>query len=146
MAKVENTKVQVSFKINRELNKVLEQKAKLEQMTKTNLCEIALEKELYKDVNIQNELLGSNQEIIKTINRLEKKFDVYTSMFIYFLKFFFTAHKEEFNREKIGDINTAFNIGEEKKNNFISLFKQENKHMTNIIEALLADYIIQEEK
>ena len=56
------------------------------------------------------------------------------------------AHKEEFNREKIGDINMAFNIGEEKKNNFISLFKQENKHMTNIIEALLADYIIQEEK
>ena len=140
MPKIDTSKIQVSFKINRELNKVLEKKARLEQVTKTDLCQKALENELYKDTNIQNELLGSTQAIIKNQKRLEKKFDVYSTMFIYFLKYFFTAHKIEFENSK----SSSFEIGEERKNKFIDNFKLENRQMSNIIEALLADYVAQE--
>lgn len=140
MPKIDTSKIQVSFKINRELNKVLEKKAKLEQVTKTDLCQKALENELYKDTNIQNELLGATQAIIKNQKRLEKKFDVYSTMFIYFLKYFFTAHSVEFEKSN----HKNFEAGEERKEKFIQNFKMENKQMSNIIEALLADYVAQE--
>lgn len=144
MPKVENSKVQISFKINKELLKALETKCRAEQITKTEMCAIALEKELYKDVNLYNELLGTSQEIIRIQNRIEKKFDIYSSMFVYFLKYFFTAHMAELNKENVGSLNAAFAIGEEKKEKFLKNFKLENKQMTNIIESLLADYIAQE--
>lgn len=144
MAKIDNTQTQrLCIRIPLQLYQDIKTKTALEQTTVTDYVSKAIRNEVYKDVNITNAQLGALQEIISMNKNLDRKLDLFSNLFIYYIKSFFATHKTELdNPAKQNE--DLFRYGEGWKNKFIKNFKIENKNVQSILESVLADYLIEE--
>lgn len=133
-----------TFRLPRGIDQDLSKRAAFENLSKSELCLNYIRNELYKDVNIENAQLGALQELLTLSHKLEKKLDVFSNIFIYYLKYFFATHAKELDKDIVGNINELMEKGEINKDIFIKNFKTKNNHMTSLIESLLADFIAQD--
>lgn len=140
----------IGFKADDELNNTIKAKAKLENITVTDLLRRAVTEYLYKDINVQNELLGTLEQINKNIKKTNDQYSVFHSLFLHYLKYFFAVNKSEMDKWKSPNNNQQETIqiqtkimetGGDYRDKFVSSFKKENTHIQNLIEILLADYM-----
>lgn len=137
-------KILINFRIPMQLKKDIDGKAKSENLNNTEFIVKALNNEVYKDINIHNAELGTLQEILRIEKNIERKIDVFSNIFIYFLKYFFAIHTKELEDKNVHNLNDLFDKGEVRKNTFIKNFRKENKNVVSILETVLADYITEE--
>ena len=130
------------LRLEKEFLTQIEEKAALEKMSATEFIEYAIKKELYSDINIQNELLAKFELMHSDINRVSKNLDVLASIFLYYLKYYFSIEKAEIDNISPEMRNAVFEQGEKRRNSFITNFKKENRHLKSLFEVLLADYLI----
>ncbi|MGN0731887.1 MAG: hypothetical protein ACI4MA_08300 [Treponema sp.] len=130
------------LRLEKEFLTQIEEKAALEKMSATEFIEYAIKKELYSDINIQNELLAKFELMHSDINRVSKNLDVLASIFLYYLKYYFSIEKAEIDNISPEMRNAVFEQGEKRRNSFIANFKKENRHLKSLFEVLLADYLV----
>lgn len=90
--------MRVNFRCEDKLYEELSARSQLENKTITDLMKEAIVEYLYKDTNIQNELLGCIEQINSNVNKANKQFNLFYSMYIYFLNYFFSCNIKEMNQ------------------------------------------------
>ena len=104
------------LRLEKEFLTQIEEKAALEKMSATEFIEYAIKKELYSDINIQNELLAKFELMHSDINRVSKNLDVLASIFLYYLKYYFSIEKAEIDNISPEMRNAVFEQGEKRRN------------------------------
>lgn len=135
---------QLSIRVDRNTWNAIIEKTLIKKCTKTDYVIEAIKNDLTKDVNLENQQLGMLNEIYTSIKNNTRKLDIFSSLFLYFIKFFFAIHNE--NLKLMEDKNDIFKEAEKARESFLKFYKLENKRTLTVVDALLNDFIIQDKK
>ena len=146
----------ITFRCNDPLYKELENRANIDSCTITDLIKKAVVEYLRKDLNIQNELLGTLTQNNVSLKKIMNENKMYHSVFMFFLKYFFASTQDIFDswrvpEEKnlpIADAPKSWKLYKEKLDkgktgveNFVEAFQVENPQIRNLIDVLIANCI-----
>lgn len=151
----------ITFKCDDNFYKEVYARAELDRSTVTELIKKSITEYLYKDVNIQNELLGALEQTQSNIKTVKDEFSLFYSLFVYYLKYYFALSRKELDtwrtQEDIGKdtkllsenskyiFKQNLEKGEETKEKFLNAFKKQSPRMRNLIDVLMAG-CLEEEK
>lgn len=97
-----------------------------------------------KDLKVENALISSLERIESSLNHTTKKVDIFNSVFLYWLKFYFAFSSADFDNLPSREAqNQKLDKGENKRNIFLKWYKRDNQHMLNIYESLLGDFLLE---
>ncbi len=136
--------VHYSMRISADLKNQIEAKAVSLGVKPAEVIRSALTEYVQKDVSITNEVLGFLSGIQKDVERLQRRFELHSNVFIFFLRFFFAFEGKELENIPKENRKQFFDKGERRRNDFIRLFKQQTSNKVNVFEMLLADCLGEE--
>lgn len=153
------TKV-ISVRLEENILNDIQNKALLENSTSPKIIHKAIQEYIYKDINIQNELLGTLEQINANLKTCINNDELFEAFFIHYLKYFFVIYNETISKVKAVDDNSIdlfketegtkqLRALERKKaalqrNECLSNFKENSIHLKKICESLLANTLIEE--
>jgi hypothetical protein len=128
------------LRIPDEMRLQINSRAALEGCTPSELIKGAITEYLTKDINIQAQELGVLEALRGQLNFLDKKTELLSSLWLFWLKYYFALTKG------FGDIpqeviDEQFKKGEYRKNMMIKDYKEKMKKQPSFLETLLADYL-----
>ncbi|MCQ2596554.1 MAG: hypothetical protein MJ181_01790 [Treponema sp.] len=147
----------ITFRCNETFYKELEVRANLDSCTISDLIKKAVIEYLKKDLNIQNELLGTITQNNSSLKKIMNENKMYHSIFIFYLKYFFATTQSVFDSwripedkgKPIADSSNAskkiykdqLEKGQYAVDRFIEQFQKENPQVRNLIDILIANCI-----
>ena len=150
----------LSLRLDEKFLQDIKNKAMLENITVTDLILRSVSEYVYKDVNIQNELLGTLEQINANLKVCMNNDEFFESFFIHYLKYFFVIYNETISKVRAVDDNStdifketegtkqlrllARKKGAVQRDECLSNFKGNTVHLKKICESLLADTLLEE--
>ena len=137
----------LTVRVDDEFYEVLEIKAKNKKTSISELVRNVIEDDLEKDIDFHNEIISTFGLFKSDLLNLKREMNVFSSMFMYWLRFYFTLSGQDFDSIPEGKPREiAFEKGEERRDKFLQLYKRENKQMKSLFEQLFADYAVKEKE
>jgi|GEM_PF-6839460 len=136
-------KAKFSIKLDEHLLLEIKNKALLEGCNPSELIRSAITEYLTRDINIHSQELGAIESLRSDIKSIDKKLDLFSSLWIYWLRFYF-CYVPQFKPQSQEAEDTFFAKGEKMKEDMLSNFKKSFKNSPRLIEILLADYLVKE--
>ncbi len=131
-------KTTVRFDI--ELFEQLETKAKTKKTTVPKLIRKYVKDALEHDVEIQSELVSTMGNFRNEILNVKREVRVFSSMFTFWLRYYFTLSAQDFETLPQGAARTiAFQGGDERRRKFLAMFKKSKEIQSTLIEQLYED-------
>ena len=129
------------LRLSKDLLTQIEAKALSLGVTPSELARTALNEYIHKDVNINNEVLGTLSILENEIEGIRRRVELQSNVFIYFLRFFFAFSGSEIEKVPREARKQFFEKGEKRRDDFIKLFKQQTANKVNIFELMLGEYL-----
>jgi hypothetical protein len=127
-----------NIRVSYEIANFLAVKAKEQHCTESDIIREALNDYLFRDINNANLLLASNQGLKLAMDKVDRKTELLTRLFLFWLKYFFTYAPQlpERREEKVAQIK----IGEARKKGMLEDFKKDLQENPSLIEQLVMDF------
>ncbi len=118
----------------------LETKAKTKKTTVPRLISQYVKKSLENDLEIQNELVSTLGNFKNEILNAKREVRVLSSMFTYWLRFYFTLSAQDFETLPEGAARRiAFQDGDIRRDKFIAMFRKSKENQISLVEQLYED-------
>lgn len=135
----------LGIRVSDELNDVLEKRAASRKIPVSELVRDCIDKQLNLDLDIQNELMVTLGSFRTDLMNVKREMDIFSSMFLYWLRFYFTLSADSFDEIPEGVARQmAFQKGDDRRDKFISMYKRDNPHLQTLFEQLFADFAMKE--
>ena len=143
----------LTLRLDDDLINAIKAKANLEHGTVTDLVKRAIVSYMNADLNIQNEILGSLEQVSKNIKKTNQNYAVFHALFLQYLKYFFAFNKSELDKwvapsgnpkdtVAIREKNMA--IGEKYRDTFIHNCPKDSRNLNNLIEQMFSDCLMED--
>jgi hypothetical protein len=134
----------ITFRVSETMENQIKSRAALEGCSPSDLIRSAISEYLGRDLNIHAQMSGATESLRSDIKFLDKKTELGNSLFLYWLKYYFTFTKG------ISDIpseerKALIEAGERRQRVMLESFKKDMKRNSQtLLEILLADYLAEE--
>lgn len=133
----ENKEVRFTLRYSAYLNDLVMKKAKELEMSKNEICIIALQEYLTRDITDESLLLAKLSDMQRTVRMTDNKIEVWGKMFMYYLRYFFLFSPEYPEDREI--FSKALKNAEKRTQGFLRRQKEFMKESPRFLEMLLAD-------
>lgn len=135
-------KKRITLRLTDKVQEIVELRANQRKISVSEFVRECLEQETMGDIEIQNELISTLGQLRSEILNIKREVNVFTSMFIYWLRFYFTLAGQEFDAIPEGSARQVqFKKGDERRDKFLAMYKRDNRHMRTLFEQLFADFM-----
>jgi hypothetical protein len=141
--KEDKTKVRVWASIPRPVKELLAQRARDERNRESEIIAKAVIMYLTKDVTDESLLIAKMSEIIRVVQNMNTKLDTGQKLDLEFYQYFFMFSPDFPGDEK--EKQRVFNKGASRTQSFLSGFRQREKQMPRLLEAIFG-MMLEEEK
>ncbi len=137
--------ITLSFRALKSMELQIKSRAALEGCSQSDLIRSAISEYLGRDLNIHAQMSGAIESLRSDIKFLDKKTELGNSLFLYWLKYYFTFTKG------ISDIpseerKALIEAGERRQQVMLDSFRKDMKrNERTLLEILLADYLAEEQ-
>lgn len=136
-----------SVRFKNELYEEIKARAAVKNITESEFIRKCVESQLASDLEMQDELVATIGSFKSELLNVKREVKIFSSMFVYWLKYYFTLSGSEFDELPDGDVKKlAFAKGEIRKNKFVEMYKKENKSYKSIYEQIVADFLTEKEQ
>ena len=136
----------IAIRLSNSLREILEVRAHAKKIPLSEFIRQSLEKQTSGDIEIQNELVDTLGQLRSEILNIKREVNIFSSMFIYWLRFYFTLAGQEFDAIPEGAARQVqFKKGDERRDKFLAMYKRDNTNMRTLFEQLFADFLTEEQ-
>jgi hypothetical protein len=141
--KENGTKVRVWASVPQPVKELLSRRARDERNRESEIIAKAITMYLTKDVTDESLLIAKMSEIIRVVQNMDTKLDTGQKLDLEFYQYFFMFSPDFPNDEK--EKQRVFNKGAGRTQSFLSGFRQREKQMPRLLEAIFG-MMLEEEK
>lgn len=143
----------ITIRLDDDLINAVKAKANLEHGTVTDLVKRAIVSYMNADINIQNEILGSIEQINKNVKKSNDNYALFHALFLQYLKYFFAFNKSELDKwvapggnskDTIALREKNMAIGEKYRDTFIRNFPKDSRNLNRLIEQMFSDCLLED--
>ncbi|MCR5401898.1 MAG: ribbon-helix-helix protein, CopG family [Treponema sp.] len=135
----------LGIRVSDDMIDVLEKISAARKIPVSEIVRECIDKQLNTDLDIQNELMVTLGTFRSELMNVKREVNVFSSLFVYWLRFYFTLSAESFDEIPEGVArHMAFQKGDDRRDKFLAMYKRDNPHLHNLFEQLFADYAIKE--
>lgn len=146
----------LTIRINEELVTQIKLKSELDNITQAELITRAITEYLYKDINIQNELLGMLTQTNKNVKKCHDEYNLFYAFMIECIKYLAVIYNATMQSiHEPGDVDGNSNESkllkhkavmeaEKRLNTFMEHFRKDSRHLVGLVQTLFADVITEE--
>lgn len=135
--------IKFTIRITERLYSEIKERALLEGCNPSELVRGAVKDYLTRDLKIQSQVLGAVESLRSDIKYVDKKTELFSSLWMYWLQYYFTFTKG-FGDLPADQRKVLIEAGKRRQKTMIDSYKKDMKAQPALIEVLLADYLGQE--
>ncbi len=143
----------LTIRLDEDFINAIKAKANLEHGTVTDLVRKALVNYMNADINVQNEILCSLEQVNKSVRKSNENYALFHALFLQYLKYFFAFNKSEMDKwvapsgnpkDTIALRQKMVSTGEKIRDDFIHSFPKDSKGLNRLIEKMFSDCLLED--